>query len=369
MLEILCVVLFAAVAVQVIYILVFIIGLVRYRAAGKKTDSREGVSVVVCAHDEESNLRELIPLLLDQNYPSFEVIIVNDRSNDGTYDLLLEETRREPRLKMVQVESVPAHANGKKYGLTLGIKAASFDLILLTDADCRPDGTGWIQAMSDNFDDATQIVTGFSDYFRKGGLLNLFIRFDTWLTAIQYFGFAQAGNPYMGVGRNLAYRKSFFLEKKGFHQFLGITGGDDDLFVNQHATARNLRVEMRPESVVHSIPKTSWGAFFRQKVRHLNAGKHYRAKHRMLLGMFGLTWILSWLAAIPLFTAEEYALWGVGALGVRWLLLIISFQVFARRFKLSFAWWAVPVLDFIYAFYYISTGVVALTTKKVQWTK
>src|SRR5690606_33778770 len=123
---------------------------------------------------------------------------------------------------------------GKKYGLTLGIKAASHEWILLTDADCRPNSRRWIRSMSRYFDEDTQFVLGFSPYRATAGLLNLFIRFETMLTAIQYFSFGWLGNPYMGVGRNLAYRKSKFLEEKGFNNFLHVTGGDDDLFVNQH---------------------------------------------------------------------------------------------------------------------------------------
>ncbi len=367
MLEILSVVFFSAVVLQVLFFIVFIIALKRYRPGGGTPDG--GVSVVVCAHDEEENLRELIPLLLDQDHPRFEVIVVNDRSNDGTYDLILEEMRRDSRLKAVQVDRVPDHANGKKYGLTLGIKAASYEWILLTDADCRPSGTGWISTMSDNFDGEAKIVTGFSPYERKAGLLNLFIRFDTWLTGLQYFSFALAGNPYMGVGRNLAYRKSFFLEKKGFNRFLGITGGDDDLFVNQHATSHNLRVEMRPGAVVYSIPKRRWREFFRQKIRHLNAGKHYRAKHRLFLGAFSLTWMFAWLAAIPLFGGSWHPWWIASALVFRIIVMMISVLIMVRRFRLSFEWWAIPLLDFLYAIYYLSTGVAALATKKVQWTK
>lgn len=367
MLEILSVVFVLALAVQLIYFIVLSVAAARYRAGSN--DGFPGVSVVVCAHDEEHNLTELIPLLLAQDYPLYEVIVVNDRSNDGTFDLLLSETGRDSRLKMVQVERLPPHANAKKYGLTLGIKAARHDWILLTDADCRPAGTSWIQTMSMNFDESARIVIGFSPYIRRSGLLNLFVRFDTWITAFQYFGFALLRNPYMGVGRNMAYRKSFFLEKKGFNRFLGVTGGDDDLFVNEHGTADNVRLEMRPESLVYSLPKESWGAFIRQKVRHLNAGKHYRTVDRVVLGIFSVTWILTWGAALPLLAGIWNPWWVVSALGARWLLVGGSVHALARRWKVSFEWWAIPLLDFLYTIYYISSGVAALTTKKVQWTK
>ena len=248
--------------------------------------------MVVCAHDEAGNLAELIPILLSQDYPEFEVIIVNDRSNDSTFDYLLEQTKLHPRLRMVNVKDTPERVNGKKYGITLGIKAATYEWILLTDADCRPAGRSWISSMSEGFSDQTQFVLGFSPYVRGPGFLNRFVRFETILTAIQYFAFGWLGNPYMGVGRNLSYRKSLFLEQKGFNNFLHVTGGDDDLFVNMYARGKNTRLQLAAESQVFSFPEKTWGAFYRQKVRHLSVGKRYRFSHRFLLGLFSVSWVV-----------------------------------------------------------------------------
>ena len=282
--QVLFIVFLVAVGIQLIYIIVFL------TALGKKQTGTaaelQPVSVIVCAHDEEQNLKELIPILLQQKHTSFEVIIVNDRSNDGTYDFLLEETKKEERLRMVHAATVPAHVNGKKYGITLGIKAAKYDWIVLTDADCRPNSDQWLRSISDQCKDETEIVLGYSSYLKEQGFLNLFIRFETLLTAIQYIAYAIMGNPYMGVGRNLAYRKSLFLNNKGFNGFLGVTGGDDDLFVNQHANAKNTAVSLGEESIVYSVPKRTLSEFFNQKVRHLSVGKKYRFKHILSLGIF-----------------------------------------------------------------------------------
>ena len=176
-----------AVGIQLAYLFIFLIAFKRKHSPPASSDVP--VSVVVCAHDEAENLRELVPQLLSQDYPQFEVIVVNDRSNDSTFDYLLQETKRDPRLRMVNVKETPQRVNGKKYGITLGIKAAAHEWILLTDADCRPNGPHWIRTMSRQFDDNTQFVLGFSPYARKSGFLNLFIRFETILTAIQYFAF------------------------------------------------------------------------------------------------------------------------------------------------------------------------------------
>jgi hypothetical protein len=232
--------------------------------------------------------------------------------------------------------------------------------------------------MSRHFTDDTKFVLGFSPYARKPGLLNLFVRFETMLTAIQYFAFGWLKNPYMGVGRNLAYRKSMFLEQKGFNNFLHVTGGDDDLFVNIHARGSNTRLELAAESQVYSLPKTTWRSFYQQKIRHLSVGKRYRFSHRFLLGMFASTWIVAWgawialilwLTTLPardlLYSAETYLI--LAPFALRWILLLLLVRSMLKKASLRFSLWTLPVLDFIYAIYYLSTGLLALTTKKIRW--
>lgn len=325
------------------------------------------VSIIVCAHDEEANLKTLVPLLLQQDYPDFEVVIVNDRSNDATYDWLLEETKRESRLRMVQVEETPSTMNAKKYALTLGIKAAKHEWLLLTDADCRPMEPSWIKTMSQAFTTETIFVLGYSPYTKSEGMLNRFIRFETLLTGIQYIAFALMGNPYMGVGRNLAYRKSFFLNVKGFNTLLPITGGDDDLFVNRHSKAENTQVVIGKGAIVESAPQTTWKNFWNQKLRHLSVGKYYRFKHRVLLGVFAITWMLYWFT-IPLLlvTQTELIIIGVAFL-LRQLIMVFAVNKAADRLGYGFELAALPVLDFMYAFYYLVAGLMALVSKKVRW--
>lgn len=355
-----------AVVVQLVFFFVFIYGLARKN----KTESGSPatpVSVIVCAHDEEQNLRELIPLLLAQDYPEFEVIIVNDRSNDGTYDFLREAAASHPQLRVVQVDHLPPHANGKKYGLTLAIKSAKHDVVLLTDADCRPAGTGWIRTMMRSMDPDMQLVLGYSPYRKLPGLLNLFIRFETLHTALQYVGLALAGMPYMGVGRNLAYRKSLFLENKGFNGYLHVTGGDDDLFVNQHATSKNTRVCLAEDALVLSEPKQTWREFFKQKVRHLRVGKLYKFRHGTVLGLYSFSQLMFWVTGISLAVGSQFMVWVLAAMVVRIIMLMLTVYRFSVRAGHKFEVWAVPLLDFLFAIYYLSTGTVALVSKKVQW--
>lgn len=358
-----------AVAIQIIYEIIFLTAFNRKRAV--PAAGQLPVSVVVCAHDEENNLRELIPQLLAQDYAEFEVIIVNDRSNDETYDLLLAETKKDTRLRMVHVDHLPPHVNSKKYGLTLGIKAAKYEWVLFTDADCRPQSPRWIASMSAYFGEQTGFVLGYSPYRPAPGWLNAFIRFDSLLTAIQYFAYALKGNPYMGVGRNLAYRKSAFLDNKGFNQFSNLTGGDDDLYVNQHAQGANTAVCLEHEASMLSIPKTSWSAFYHQKVRHLSVGKYYKFKHRFQLGLFMISWMLVWFMLFPLvaLTAGDVLYGILAAAAVRIILVTVTTQVAVKKLGQPFEAWRVPVLDFVFPFYYLTTGLVAWMSKKVRWKK
>jgi glycosyltransferase involved in cell wall biosynthesis len=352
------------VSVQIIYIALFLYAFLKKERT--MTGVHVPVSIIVCAHDEEENLRRLVPQLLALNYPEFEVIIVEDRSNDNTFDYLLNATKENTRLKMVRVQQTPEHINGKKFGLTLGIKAARYDWVLFTDADCSP-STEWISEMSRNFTGTSEIVLGFSSYEKKSGILNNFIRFETFLTAIQYIGFALIGKPYMGVGRNLAYRKSLFINNKGFNKHLSVMGGDDDLFVNEYATAQNTKVSIGKEAMVFSQPKTSFLDFYYQKLRHLSVGKKYKLGDRAILGLFSLTWILTWIIVLPFSFFSPWIYIFLSIFGLRWILLIYLFHLAPKKLGDSFEAWKTPFLDFIYAFYYLVAGLMALVSKKVRW--
>jgi len=364
-LHLLLIAFYILIGIQLVYFLIFIFTFSKRSVPNGPQPNP--VSVIVCAHDEEENLRELIPQLLSQDHVQFEVIIVDDRSNDGTFDLLLAETAKDHKLRMVHVNRTPPHVNSKKYALTLGIRAARYEWILLSDADCRPVGKGWISGISSHFTETKNFVLGYSPYQTKGGLLNAFIRFDTLLTGVQYLSFAMLGIPFMGVGRNLAYRRSMFLKVKGFNDILPVTGGDDDLFVNQHARSRDTAVSLEIASQMESIPKSGWSAFYHQKVRHLSVGKKYRMGHKILLGLFMITWLLAWFAGILLAYLSIETSLVLSLLGLRILVVVLTMQISARRLGQRFEIWLVPLLDFIYTFYYLVTGLRALVTQKVRW--
>jgi len=272
-------------AIQLIYYLVIFRRLGWYRqtsSAGKQT----GVSVVICAHNEYYNLKENLPLILEQNYPEFEVLVVNHASDDDTAYLLAELEERYPHLKTLEIKHDLNFFTGKKFPLSIGIKSASYDIVLLTDADCKPASREWISQFQSTYTGDTEIVLGYGAYNRSSGFLNRLIRFDTAHIAIQYLSYALSGMPYMGVGRNLSYNKDLFYRNKGFISHYRIRSGDDDLFINRVARKDNTAIMVEPGSYTYSDPKRSFEKWFIQKKRHLSTSRHYQLKHKILLGTY-----------------------------------------------------------------------------------
>ena len=265
------------------------------------------VSVIICSKDEAENLRKFLPLILNQEYPAFEVIVINDGSTDATDTLLRDLSVEYPNLKSTFVPLGANNLSTKKLGLTLGIKASQYDILLFTDADCMPENKTWIARMARNFTRETDFVLGYGAYFEKKGFLNRIITYDTLFIALQYMGMAASRKPYMGVGRNLAYRKATFFSQKGFASTLGLSSGDDDLMVNKACTPWNTRIEIAPDSITWSEPNTTYKGWLFQKQRHLSASAFYKSSSKIRLffepftrGFFYLTFILALIFGGPI---------------------------------------------------------------------
>lgn len=326
------------------------------------------VSVIVSARNEFENLTQNLPAILNQQYFDFEVIVVNDCSFDGSAQLLEEFEAQYSHLKVVNVTESRKFKTGKKFALTMGIKAAKNDCVLFTDADCQPASDNWIAYMAANFTNPeTEIVLGYSPYYKKRGLLNSLIRFETIKTAVNYLSAAIRGNAYMGVGRNLAYRKELFFRVKGFASHMHIMSGDDDLFVNQNATPANTVIELHPESFIYSEPKTSFGAWFRQKRRHMGAGKLYRGKHKRMLATDALSGLLFYLLFFSCFVAKPAMYIAIGLFLVRWLAQILVYRKQFITLKGKDFIWYIPIADSLYYLYLNFFGMVGALKKTNQW--
>jgi glycosyltransferase involved in cell wall biosynthesis len=280
-------------AVQLFYYLYFFRRVAYYRPQPKEHSQQHPVSVVICARDEDENLAKHLPGVLVQTYPTTnEIIVVNDNSVDDSTYVLAELQKTFKKLQVVDLKQEALMIQGKKFPLSVGIKEAKHEVVLLTDADCVPGSEHWMLKMQDAFTLGVEIALGYGAYQKMPGLLNKIIRFETFHTALQYFSYALAGMPYMGVGRNLAYRKDVFLRNKGFSSINHIPSGDDDLFVNQVANKHNTAVVLDPEAFTFSKPKQSWKEWKRQKNRHYTTGKFYKASHKFLLGLYTLSQFL-----------------------------------------------------------------------------
>jgi poly-beta-1,6-N-acetyl-D-glucosamine synthase len=297
---IISVVFLAAFFVQMFYYLYFYLRVSRHKGREAGALPGEKVSVVICARDESCNLEKNLPIILSQDYPDFEVIVVNDCSDDNTEELLEGFKKKYQNLKSTTIRKDERFTHGKKLALSIGLKAAVNEWVLLTDADCRPSGPQWISQMQKHFAPPNEIVLGYGSYERKRGFLNKVIRYDTFFIAMQYLSFALAGHPYMGVGRNLAYRRRLFFDNRGFASHLKLESGDDDLFINEVATNDNTAIEIGHQAHTVSVPHKNWKDFLRQKRRHLTTGLHYKGASRFWLGLENISRILFYISFLIL---------------------------------------------------------------------
>ncbi|MGI9192026.1 MAG: glycosyltransferase [Chitinophagaceae bacterium] len=319
---------------------------------------RQPISLIICAFNEEANLTKNLPLWLNQDYhrngqPAFEVLVINDNSEDDTFYLLNRLCEEYAHLRVVHLTQEAKHIPGKKFPLSIGIKSAYYEHCLLTDADCTPDSNQWLARMAAGFSSKKQIVLGYSPYKRHKGWLNKRIRFETIHTAMQYLSYAMAGLPYMGVGRNLAYTRSLFFNNKGFSSHNHIASGDDDLFINQVANAGNTTIRIHPETFMRSEPKTNAEYWYIQKARHLSTGKHYRFKHKFLLGLYAMSHFFFWACFIALLFFPTTYLFVLPVWGGRFLLHLILFRACFRKLDGADLVPLIPVFDIYYLFYNI----------------
>lgn len=301
----------AVTAVQLFYYLCFFRRVAFHRPKAKEHSQQHPVSVVICARDEDENIARNLPGVLVQNYTTtHEVIVVNDNSLDDTKYILAELQKTFRKLQIVDLTQEAKMIAGKKFPLSIGIKEAKHEIVLLTDADCVPASEHWMFKMQDAFHEGTEIVLGYGAYHKLPGFLNKAIRFETFHTALQYFGYALSGKPYMGVGRNLAYKKDLFFRNKGFSSINHIPSGDDDLFINRVATKNNTAVVIDPEAFTLSTPKQTWKDWRKQKNRHYSTGKFYKTSHQFLLGLYTVSYFLFYplLAASIIFFDWRWSL-------------------------------------------------------------
>lgn len=355
-----------AAAVQYIYLL-FQLSVTGFKATDNPTGDLKPVSVLICARNELKNLRVFLPSILEQDYPVFQVVVVNDCSWDESGKYLEEMADAYPNLKVVTLKEQEKYPHGKKLALTLGIKGADHDLLLMTDADCVPASKTWIKEMTAHFKPGKEIVIGYGAYSKESGLLNKWIRFDTVYNALFFLGRAINGKAYMGVGRNLAYRKSLFFANKGFANHYHIISGDDDLFVNETANQTNTSVCLSPTAFTYSKPKTTWTSWLHQKRRHMSTGVSYKGSDQRYLGAYFFTHTLFYSLTIILLILKLYPEVIVSMFTIRLIIQMIVFGKGMQKLKENDLIWLTPVFDAFTAFSYPVLSASSLVFKTKTW--
>jgi poly-beta-1,6-N-acetyl-D-glucosamine synthase len=346
--------------------------------------SQQPVSVIVCARNEADNLRHNLPKILEQNYPNFEVVVVNDASTDDTAAVLEGFSKKYKHLKIVSISE--KKGLGKKSALSTGIEHATHDWLLMTDADCaplpgsaigisylnsisEPFGTGWIAGMMAGISEGKEIVLGYAPYSKRdNSFLNKFIRFETVWTATQYLSFALIGQPYMGVGRNLLYDKKIYKKVNGFEKHAHLASGDDDLFVNQVITQKNFSIILLPQTFMASEPQTRWNSYFTQKNRHISVGNHYTLKHKILLGLVSASHFFFFVTLFFSTYMKISTMFAVTSIVVRTIVIWTVYAKILRKFHEEKLLWWIPLLDFFYVFFYlVFASTILLRTPPRKW--
>ena len=353
--------------IQLFYYLFFFLRLAFLKPKVKDTFETHPVSVIICSRDEAANLVKNLLGALVQNYPTtHEVIVVNDNSLDESKYILEEFQRTFKQLHLIELRQEARFIPGKKYPLSIGIKTARHEIVLLTDADCVPASEFWIQKMQEMFTGGIEIVLGYGPLHKKKGFFNKLVRWETFHTALQYLSYAKSGLTYMGVGRNLSYKKEVFFRHKGFSAHNHVPGGDDDLFINKASTKKNTAIVIDKDTFTLSEPPKSWKQWFRQKNRHYTTSKYYKGIHQFLLGLYAFSLFLFY----PLFVVSLFLFdWRIvlGVFGIR--LVIQAIVIFKTTHKLDekdlFPWFV--FFDVWMFFYYLIFASSLLKKPNKNW--
>nr|WP_294774443.1 glycosyltransferase [uncultured Flavobacterium sp.] len=357
----------AVVVIQFLYYIV-VFGKFSFAKPQTATPKRVPISVIVCAKNEEENVKKFVPLLAEQNYHTFEIVLIDDASSDNTLEIFEAFEKQYPNIKLVKVENNEAFWGNKKFALTLGIKAAKYEYLLFTDADCYPTSKDWITSMSSQFTAQKNIVLGYGAYEKiANSFLNKIIRFETLLTATQYFAWAKMGKPYMGVGRNMAYKREEFFKVRGFMDHMKIRSGDDDLFINQAATGENTTICYMQDSFTYSEPKKTFKEWFTQKRRHVSTAKHYKLFDRNQLGLFYASQLLFLLLPIVLLAFQFQWIAVVSIIGFRYLFAWLTMGFAAGKLKEKDVMYWFPIIEIFLIFTQLNVFITNTFSKPVHW--
>lgn len=323
------------------------------------------VSIIICAKNEAKNLLENLPFILSQNHPDFEVIVVNDASDDLTETVLNGFSDKKLKIVHIPVDEERT-LPGKKFALSKGIAAAGNEQLLLCDADCKPASNEWASLMTANLILSKEIVAGYGAYEKRKGWLNVFIRWETLHTFLQYSTYAQSGVPYMAVGRNLACTKSVLLKAQSEPIWASMPSGDDDLLIQLMGNRKNVGIVSNSAAFTYSEAKATFREWIMQKQRHLSTGKLYKKHIQLLLGLYGLSHGIMWLLWLALWIGG-YGYLISSLMLLRCLLVWSLWAIGAESMKEKNLILWLPLCDIGWAIYNLFLSPYIFFKTKKQW--
>ena len=333
----------------------------------KNTNTTSPVSVLISCKNEEKNIATLLTHILKQDYPNFEIVLVDDASTDKTLSIIKEFAVKHEIIQYSSIPQTPTYSGNKKKAATLAIQKANYEYLLFTDADCIPESENWIRNMSAQFSNEKHLVLGYGAYKKRKGLFNKLVRYETVLTAWQYFSYANIGLPYMGVGRNIGYTKSLFKSANGFTSHQHIRSGDDDLFVNQIGTKKNTTICWEKDTHTLSVPKKSISEWLHQKRRHITTANKYKPIHQILLGFFYVAQLMFFSLFFVLILTGFHFKTLLILIGIRYLFFFISFIPTTRKLNEKDLVLFAPFLELFLILVQLRIFITNLFKKPTKW--
>ncbi|MBT8219204.1 MAG: glycosyltransferase [Bacteroidia bacterium] len=335
-----------------------------YREPKRVENEVNKVSIVIAARNESNNLVKYLPRILNQNYRSFEIVIANDNSTDDTDKIISNFTTDYSNIRVVDIERKLAQFPGKKHALTKAIETVQNEVLLFTDADCEPASANWLGKMQSLITTTHTVGLGYSPFKKLPGFLNAWVRFEGVYTAIQYFSLALRGLPYMGVGRNLIYKKNLFSKADGFASHQDILSGDDDLFINQVANKDNTVITLDPKTFVYTDSATDWSTYWKQKRRHVSTGSKYQFHHQIILGLVTLSHVIFHLGGFVLIFSTEFAAFFFAG---RFLIVVPIYGLILKKLKQVDLLILIPLLDVLLSIYYLILSPAVIFNQTQKW--
>ena len=288
-----------------------------------------GLSVILTTYNQEELLRKHLPLMLEQEYPAeFEVIVVDMNSSDETLQYLEQTEKRYHNLHYTSVPNSSRNVSVMRLAITLGMKAAANDWTILTNASCAPKSHHWLKQMGQACveKEETNIVIGYTSIKRNRFKNARKARFFHFWQQIRNLRYATRHGAYRAEANNLGYRRSFFLQNKGFMEGNRLQAGATEILVNHNSTRANTTICVHPEAVVEVDLPHNEGWWRQERLFFMETRSHFRHKNPYRMQYLGSS-LLIWLLTLTTFTAiatfalslpDWYAVGIIAAITVFW---------------------------------------------------